>query len=187
MQNLEHAIEALQVLAQPKRVRVGSLEGMASVACETCQRLLELESIMELHIDIFDLNELEGQFLSGELDLMFSSRVPGRKKYLHLKELGYQRIQKVDGEKGFQVLSRYEFSKKSTSSGYKRASKLSAPRSVVSNSLLVRKIWLEAYGGSGMIPGKVTSRPSSQTGGVALMIATDSFNAELWSLITKGL
>jgi LysR family transcriptional regulator, transcriptional activator for aaeXAB operon len=71
-------------------VRVGTLEGLSFIALHMVKGLLENDKVKVVELDVFDQNELEQKFLNGDLDLILSSRTPGKQKFKHLLELGHQ-------------------------------------------------------------------------------------------------
>jgi hypothetical protein len=46
--------------------------------------------VFVLQVIIVIVTCLEEKFISGDLDLIFSSKSPGRQKYTHIADVGYQ-------------------------------------------------------------------------------------------------
>lgn len=139
----------LQGLSQNNAVaeiHIGTLEGLANFAIETSQVCFEEVGIRKISLDIYDLNELDSNFLAGNLDMIFTSKIPGRQKFRYLLEIGSQALDKISSNKKFGVYSTFEFgrSQKKELEGFEHL--------FVSNSLAVRKAWLENVGGVGYVP-----------------------------------
>lgn len=159
--------------------RIGTLEGLIPFALGFCQALLARPRVAIVELDVLDQSYLEENFTKNNIDVMFSMREPGRKKFRYLKVLGYQSIDPKEHGPGARVLSSFEY-----------ASTLSKARAegktFVSNSLAVRRAWLERYGGKGTLPSGVTSKRSGgKTDVPVLMIAHDSLPPSLWAEIAK--
>lgn len=127
-------------------IHIGTLEGLTEFALKTCQICFEQIGIKKITLDIFDLNELNSNFLAGNLDMIFTSKIPGRQKFRHLIEIGSQVLEKIQTNKKFGVLSSFEYSRSN------KGELESYEHIFVSNSLAVRKSWLESVGGIGWIP-----------------------------------
>ena len=161
-------------------LHIGTLEGMASFALKMAQVCFEKVAVKKVAIDIFDLSELESHFLSGNLDLIFSSKTPGRQKYKHLMEIGYQRLDKVQTNVNTGVFSTFEFNK--TPEKERQAFK----HILVSNSLLIRKDWLENFGGTGFMPSEAKKGKVKDQEPV-LLIGSELLSPQLWSEIETSL
>lgn len=166
--------------AEPKTIKIGSLEGLANVANAFVQKILKFPSIEVVHLDIYDVIELEKEFLEGSLDMILTQREPGRKKYKFSKLLGYQLLKLEGKSSGYQILSEYQLFSK-------RKGKDDHTKKLVSNSLMVRKIWIEKGLGRGKNPSEVyKSIPKSigdETPEEVILIANDSFSENLWSIL----
>ncbi|HEY8269350.1 MAG TPA: LysR family transcriptional regulator [Pseudobdellovibrionaceae bacterium] len=139
----------LQGLSQNNAVaeiHIGTLEGMSNFAMETSKICFEELGIHKISLNIYDLNELDSNFLSGNLDLIFTFKTPGRQKFRHLLEIGSQVLDKVNTNKKFGVYSTFEF-------GRAQKKELESFEFLfISNSLAVRKSWLDNVGGVGYVP-----------------------------------
>lgn len=172
----------LQGLSQNNAVaeiHIGTLEGMAEFAIKTCKDCFEQVGIKKITLDIFDLNELDSNFLAGNLDMIFTSKIPGRQKFRHLVEIGSQVLEKVQTNKKFGVFSTFE---------YGRAQKKeleSFDHLLISNSLAVRKDWLGAIGGVGYIPSEARKVKSKENEPV-LLIGSELINPLLWEQIESA-
>ena len=95
--NLKNSIDRVLTDAFPKEVKVGALEGLISVSSTACHSVLDNSLLEVLSLDIFDLAELQGRYSKGELDVIFTSRLPGAKKPKRMLLLGYQTLDKQTG------------------------------------------------------------------------------------------
>ena len=171
---LEASLGQLQQDNLPKVIRIASLEGLAVEACQLTHRLFEQSSIKECYLDVFDQDEMEAKFISGDIDLMFSSRIPGMKKSLPHKLIGYQKLKKTSTNSEFKLFSPFEYS-----SSKKPKKENSA--TLVSNSLFIRSHWLETFGGHGQVPGPILKK--GITGSLSvLLIAQDYIHPEIWKV-----
>jgi hypothetical protein len=168
---------------EPKLVHIGSLEGIMPVALQFGRQLLEKTGVQTLDFDVFDLNVLEELFFKGELDVIFTIREPGRKKYKFQRPLGFQSLEKVHNKSGkYRVMSSFEYgsmvshgaARKTAADGVNTESK-----TVISNSLVVRRNWLEQFGGEGTLPSSVRSAGEIEV----FLFAQDHFSAELWKTL----
>ena len=158
-------------------LRVGSLEGMADFALRLVQLFFDKIKVKKVFIDIYDLSELESHFLSGDLDLIFSFKSPGRQKYKHFLEIGYQRLDKVDSNPHIGVYSTFEFNKLND----KEKSLFS--HVLVSNSLMLRKEWLNRVGGTGLLPSEA-KRGKLKDQEPVYLIGSELLNPGVWKEIT---
>jgi hypothetical protein len=120
---------------------------------------------------------LPTQFSSNKVDLIFTSRIPGKIKPKLILELGQQDFETFTSPSPYQVFSPYEFHQK------KRKS-MKDEKIFISNSLTARRLWIESYGGMGKLPGKVkdTSRKSAHD---VLLIGSDLLNPQIWDQTEK--
>jgi hypothetical protein len=154
-------------------LRVGALEGLATLAMYYVRALFDELDIKEVHLDIFEISELESRFEAGELDLIFSFKVPGRQKYRNVLEVGYQSIKPISTDGPFLVYSPYEFSQ------YKIKGKKTNKKVFLSNSLFLRKQWLQKFKGSGYSPSKILLKPSEGKFPLYL-VGSDLLSPQIW-------
>jgi hypothetical protein len=170
---LESDILKLVKSAEPASLKAATLEGLAGLASTYCRKLFDLESVRVVELDVHDLNRLEELFLGGELDLIFSSHLPGRKKFKNCREVGFQALQREGKESDMRVLSTFEYGTRHADENAKL---------LVSNSLEIRRAWIRKFGGHGAIPTEV--RKKAEKGDHSVwMIGTDSLSAGLWSAL----
>jgi LysR family transcriptional regulator, transcriptional activator for aaeXAB operon len=169
-----------------KHLRIGALEGLSAHAAQCASHILSKTSVSLLELHVYDLSELEEKFMKRDVDIVFTSRVPGRKKYQFEKSLGYQTIDiqtggPVAGEH-YRIFSSYQYSPQ-----VKQEVELDSEAKVfVSNSLFVRQSWLENYGGRAIVPSKVSlEKRHKKTEESVLMIAHDHFAKSFWEQISS--
>ena len=107
--NLQNSIENLLQHAFPKEVKVGTLEGLIGVSSTICEKLLNKTELEIVSLDVYDLSELQNLFSKGELDIIFTSHLPGAKKVARLINLGFQTLDAVDHSSDLSVMSSYDF------------------------------------------------------------------------------
>lgn len=134
-------------------LRMGTLEGLSKLAMNYVHIIFEKLELKEIHLDIFEINDLEAHFESGDLDLIFSFKIPGKQKLRNTLEVGFQTILPIHSDGPYLVCSPYEFSE------YKLKGKKTNKKVFLSNSLYLRKQWLDKYKGSGFFPSKIHSKP----------------------------
>lgn len=161
-------------------LHIGTLEGMSDFALKTTRLCFKEVGVKKITLDIFDLNELEANFLSGNLDLIFTSKQPGRQKFKYLTELGFQRLEKIDSSRDFAVLSTFEY-------GRHNKKELEAfPHVFVSNSLSIRRSWFDKNGGTGHMPTEA-KRGRAKDAEPVMLIGSELLNPVLWKNITEVL
>ena len=176
--------ELAQVLegGTTESLRIGTLEGCIPYTNRMLARLLDSLPLKRLEIDVEDVGGLEEQFLKGGLDVILSLRSPGRKKYRHELELGTQLLEQVRrrplGGREVQLLSSFEAA---TRSGPGREGALQ----VVSNSLAVKRHWLEELGGESFIPGELQKRklPPSEPHVTIWMVGSELLPQSVWGAL----
>ncbi len=166
-----------QIVAE---LKIGTLEGLSSFAMNTCHYCFENVGVSKIFIEIYDLNELEAHFLSGNLDLIFTSKSPGRQKFKYFLELGFQVLERIQTNKKFAVLSSFEHGRsvKKEMDEFKHV--------LVSNSLALRKDWFQSIGGTGYLPTEAKKGKSKEHEPVYL-IGSEILNPVLWSQISSGI
>ena len=161
-------------------LHIGTLEGLSELALKTCKICFEDIGVRKISLDIYDLNELEANFLSGNLDIIFSSKVPGRQKFRHLEEMGFQQLERVQSNKKFGLFSTFEAGR------IKGKEPLDFEHILVSNSLAIRKEWLKTFGGSGLLPTEARKGKSKDHEPI-LMIGSEVLNPLLWNQMVEVL
>lgn len=159
-------------------LRIGTLEGLSTLAMYFVHSLFDALDIKEIHLDVFEISELEAHFEAGELDLIFSFKIPGRQRYRNVIEVGYQSITNINTDSSYLVCSPYEFSQ------YKLKSKKINKKVFLSNSLYLRKQWLEKFKGIGFIPSKILSKPTEGKFPLYL-IGSDILSPQIWQQVVS--
>lgn len=170
----------IMTIAQDRELtelRIGTLEGVASIALQFAQSGLQELKMKKVFLDILDFQDLESLFLNGSLDLIFTVRPPSKQKFAHLIEVGYQQEEYLSSDKDVYVCSPSELvSNKKLENEY--------PHMFVSNSLSLRQKWLNDFGGSGSLP---TDTRRGRGKGIfsVYLIGSDLISPKLWSQITE--
>lgn len=175
---LEHSLRALQSNQRVRQVHIGTLEGLADTAISYSKKLFDQASLELVFIDVFDRNELESKFLSGDLDVILNTRVPSQAKPRYLHICGYQSLDVIEKSKAFTLYSTFEFNLRT------KPKRLASEKSVVSNSLYVRKEWLKKYGGSGTIPSELVDQARDGYGEV-MLIGGDWLDPHIWQTLSE--
>jgi DNA-binding transcriptional LysR family regulator len=180
LRSFERELEAIVQSTQTRQVQVGSLEGLVGIALPLVHFLLEKAGVHIVELDVYDLDRLEELFARSELDLILSSREPGRRKYSRVMELGYQSLDRVVTSPRFQVMSTYEY-------GGRRQKLKEAEKVLISNSLSIRRDWLHRYGGQGTLPSEPKKQKSSRLDTEPiLLIGAETVSPVLWEKILKS-
>jgi len=143
--SLEHSLQEISTKQKPKTIKMATLEGLSNHASFVAHGLLKDYGLNQVTLDVYDQNDMEARFISGDLDLILSSRVPADKKTLPSKTIGHQKLEKFKSSGRYVVLSPFE----------NIQVKRKVEKSLISNSLALRKYWLSEYGGEGVIPGPI--------------------------------
>lgn len=170
---LEADIASLSKNQEIAELRIGALEGLAEIAMQSVHACFNDIGLKKATLDIDDITELEANFLSGELDLLFTSKPPGRQKFKHVAELGTQVMEVHRSSTEFGIFSTFEFKKAD------RKDLEPFDHILVSNSLAVKKDWLRLFGGTLTIPSE-PRRTRGQQGVNVLMIGSDLLSPSMW-------
>lgn len=161
-------------------VRIGTLEGLAPTAIKLAKMCFDSIGVEKIFLDIYDLSELDANFLNGNLDLILSSKRPGRQKFHHSLELGFQLLEKIQTNKDYAVLSTFEYGQSD------RKNKIKFAHTLISNSLAIRKDWFQNPGGSGFLPSEARSGKSKDAEPVWLL-GSELLNPQLWKKMSEEL
>lgn len=164
------------------RLTIGTLEGLQSLAGHICKQLFESTKVQTIEIDVYDLSALEERFERDELDFVLTCREPGRQKAKNLLTLGYQTFEKHGtATSEIQVFSNFEFSTRAEKPKIKRP-----VRTLVSNSLAMRELWIKEFGGSGFFPSEVRKKKTNEPSEVPVyLIGSELLNPTVWGKIQK--
>ncbi len=158
-------------------LRVGTLEGLAGIAISFSHQFFEKLNMRKVDLDVLDYKDLDSLFLSGQLDLIFTARLPSSQKFKYCQEVGYQQHEVVSQDQNFMVMSPYEWAQAEPRDieAYKRI--------LVSNSLMIRSKWLKDQGGTGTIP--VDAKRGKGKGYYSVyMVAADLMSPKVWEKIS---
>lgn len=179
--SLEHDLEAFLNESLSKELRLGCLEGLADAALKISADLLEQSHLERVILNLYDLNQLEAKFLSSELDLILSSRSPSKKKLKHEKTIGYQSLRFIENsDQDIHVLSTYEDNTKKERGPIRK--------SLISNSLMIRRTFAQNFGGRVLLPSPIHKEKSSLPEGKnspVLLMAQDFLPETIWGQILK--
>jgi LysR family transcriptional regulator, transcriptional activator for aaeXAB operon len=174
------SIRTLQAKHHARQVNIATLEGLSEQAIRAGKVLFDDGNVEMIRLDVFDRSELEAKFLSGDVDLIFNTRVPGQSKPRYVNVLGYQMLENIEGNTPYELLSAWEFSNRR-----RHMRNFKSKCTLVSNSLHLRKEWLTRFGGRGTMPSGLMTKPKRGCDEV-LMMAGDWFEARLWKLLVRG-
>lgn len=180
IKRLETELHTLSQNELVGEIHIGTLEGMADFAINACKHCFDHIGVPKIFIEIYDLNELEAHFLSGNLDLIFTSKTPGRQKFKYLYELGFQVLEKVQTNKNYALLSSFEYGRagKKDFDDFKHV--------LVTNSLSIRRDWFNSYGGTGYMPTEA-KRGKSKEHEPVYMIGSEILNPSLWQQVITAI
>jgi hypothetical protein len=173
---LELSLRGMQGAARPKALHMGTLEGLADLAMQFAETGFQTAGLELVELDIYDRGELEAKFLAGELDVILNTRIPNRTKPRFLVNCGYQWLETTESPSRYRLFSSFEYSRLK-----KRPMNV---RTLVSNSLFVRKSWQQKYGGSGAFPSSVQAKGKRGMDEV-LLLGGEWLDANLWKALTS--
>jgi LysR family transcriptional regulator, transcriptional activator for aaeXAB operon len=174
---LERAMQEVLTEALPTELKAACLEGLAPLAVSQMGKLVNDPHWRRIQLDVLDQNELEERFLAGEVDVIWSSRIPGKGKPRHCIELGYQILDERDSGRAIDILSGYE--------NARQKRKKSDRQTLISNSLRVRELWFEKVGGKGRFPSPVLKeRARSQR--EVLLLGSELLPEKVWDEFTRA-
>jgi hypothetical protein len=174
-QQLRNDIQMLVTDNKPTHVRMATLEGLIPVAADIASKIFKIDGVQIVELSAFDLSVLEEKFLKGDYDLILTSRMPGQKKFNLCKKLGYQSLDIVGNVNPMKVMSAFEFT-----SEYLSRRKHLPEKICVSNSLEVRKYWIQHFGGQGTVPSQLSTKRPSKNEHAVLLVGQDQFSSEIW-------
>lgn len=162
----------------PKELSFGTLEGLSTIALHLAKSVLAESRSVLVELDVFDQTDLEEKFINGDLDVILTSRNPGKQKLKHIHELGHQSFDNFDIGTEFDVMSPFEF-------GQKKRKVESGKKVFISNSLSLRRQWFNKFGGQGDLPGKVQRQKTSQSLPV-LIVGGELLNEGIWQILVEN-
>lgn len=176
---LNQFLQQIQTQDQVTHLSIGTLEGLVPIASTICKQLFDQPKMQMIDFHVYDLGELEEKFEKNELDLIFTCREPGKHKYSNTKIFGYQTLKNVGSNSGLKVMSQFEFASQTS-----RKTTGKNTRILISNSLSIRKLWIEKYSAQGLCPSEIIERkPTTEEALPVIMIGTELLSPTLWKQI----
>jgi DNA-binding transcriptional LysR family regulator len=177
---LTQDLQQLKADGNLTQISIGILEGLTPLASEFCYRLFGQTHMQMIELNVFDLSELEERFEREEVDLILTCREPGKHKYRYIKNLGFQALSRTGSGGGAQVFSQFEYANFMQKSLTKSTKKAKGAPILVSNSLAIRKQWIEERQGSGFVPSEVRNKKNAETDLPVILIGSDMLNPAIW-------
>lgn len=173
-QRLQNQFQLLKNQQHVHELSMVCLEGLIEHGARLLNKVSKQLSIPTIRLDVFDLDELEERYLREEYDLLLSIRIPNRTKPKYQYTLGFQNPEvRSTKNQATSVLSLFE-------AHQKQSNKKKTNKKVISNSLLVRKVWVEKYGGSGVFP----SEELKPRGEIEVsLLAQPSLPEHIWKIL----
>lgn len=161
-------------------LKIATLEGMMDFTLAVAEQLLREIEPHVLHIDPFEVGDLEENMERQHFDLVFTCREPGKKHFHHSRRIGYQYFYRMEREKTAEelptfVMSPYEF--------YQKQNEIGDGRIVISNSLATRMQWVERYGGQCDVPSQVLRRKTSAAPVPVILLGAEDLPEAMWKRI----
>jgi LysR family transcriptional regulator, transcriptional activator for aaeXAB operon len=175
---LERAMQEVLTEALPTEIKGACLEGLAPLAVQHLGRLAAGGHWRRIQLDVLDQTELEERFLAGEVDVVWSSRTPGKGKPRHAIELGFQILEERDSGRALDILSGYE--------NVRLKKKKTDRQRLISNSLRVRELWLEKIGGRGFFPSPVLKERARGKQREVLLLGSELLPEKVWQEFTRA-
>jgi hypothetical protein len=189
IRNFEINLQTLRKTEAPTSLRLGLLEGMIPSVADLLQKINKEYNIRLIEVHDFDLTEHENKFYNGEVDILFTSQEPGRRKFNNQLVLGYQSLDLHNKGSTLKVMSPFEFStqhqqerkfKTITKDASLPSQRLPNKRSpqpkpqkiLISNSLEWRKLWIQKTKAEGHLPSPIQKR-TLQTAVPVIAIGAD--------------
>jgi DNA-binding transcriptional LysR family regulator len=175
---LQDEILSITKRSEATELHIGTLEGLSDLANQFAQQCFESFDIRTVYLDVLDFRELDSEFLSGNLDLIFTVRPPSQQKYHHQLEVGYQQMEKISTNPEVLIFSPFEYV------GADKKTIAQDKRVLITNSLAMRRHWLHEIGGTGILP--IDAKKGRGKGYYSVfLIASDLLSPKLWAKITE--
>lgn len=178
MSRLEAEVLSVTTDRDLTELRVGTLEGLSGIALSYVSQFFEKLKIKQIDLDVLEYKDLDTYFLNGQLDLIFTVRLPSKQKFKYSLEVGYQQMEKVQTNTDLLVVSPFELMQTNQNDP------ADFENVFVSNSLALRSRWLKEYGGTGTLP--VDAKRGKGKGFYSVyMIGNDLLSLKLWEQICE--
>lgn len=173
---IEQSIRLLQGSGHATVIHMGTLEGLVETAIHCVKDIFDKTQVAQVFLDVYDINEMDAKFLAGDLELILTSHLPSKSKPKYYKLYGYQSLDWTKSNSRFKVQSSYEFGRA------KRKPKEAPAKTLVSNSLLTRRLWLQEIGGIGLIPSALQTKGAKGMEEV-LLLGIDALDPKVWAAL----
>jgi DNA-binding transcriptional LysR family regulator len=175
---LQTEILSLASAREQTELHIGTLEGLSNLAIQFAKQCFEQLGMKTVFLDIYEFADLDSHFISGNLDMIFTVKTPGKQKHQRALEVGYQQMERVTSQKEIAVLSPFEHS------GEDKKNLDFFKHVLISNSLAVRSRWLHEFGGTGTLP--IDAKKGKGKGYYSVfLVGSDLLSPSLWSRIEK--
>ena len=183
----QNEVNLLADESMPDHIAIGVLEGLSQIGMDLCHYCFEKHDFKTVELQIYDQDELEENFFKGELQMILSSRTIGKKKFKYVKHLGYQSLKIMKSSDPLKIMSPFEFhTNLHTEKDEKPRKQKKEYKVFVSNSLAVRRQWLETYGGTGFVPSQLYKQKKSEEHELEVMlIGDDQLSPKLWEVASQ--
>ena len=173
---LESEVLAIVQEREQSELHIGTLEGLSSMALQFAKACFTELRMKKIFLDILDFKDLDSQFLSGSLDLIFTVKPPNKQKFNHQIEVGSQQMEKISSDADIFVCSPFELT-------VDKKLETEFNHLFVSNSLSLRREWLKDFGGTGTLP--TDTRKGRGKGYYSVyLFGSDLISPRLWSQIS---
>lgn len=178
----EERLASMHAEVKVNKIKIGTLEGLIPYAMELVHFLIDKKDLKMVEFNVYDKDKLEEKFLKSELDLIFTTWDTRKRKHKYEIMLGYQTLQQIKKNEKYLVKSTFEYSLTTS----KKRGKDDAPI-IVSNSLEIRKLWLNKFGGTGTLPSSLSKKPITRDENLLeiSLIGHETFSKELWEEVNK--
>lgn len=173
----EEHLKSLTHSEEYEEIKIGTLEGLIPFSIQLAELLFKKTSLKIIKLHVYDRDFLDESFLKGNLDLILTFNPQLKRKSNYEIILGYQTLENIKNDGAYLVKSSFEF----TSSHLKKTN-YKLKKTLVSNSLEIRKSWIQKYGGEGILPSSVSLKAYKGASPVVL-IGHESISVKLWHTI----
>ena len=186
VQRFQSDLTQIKDSSWPRVIRIGLLEGLIPSFIKVLNHTFTHTDIKTAQIYVYDTSKLEERFLENDLDLIYSFRVPNKKKFKHVKNIAYQLLEHHSSEKATSyTLSEFEYTSQQYKQDYPNMDR-NIPL-IISNSLSFRKEWHRVYSATAILPSEPYKIPKKTENELKLyVIAHDLLPQKLWDIILEG-
>lgn len=175
---LESELLALAQEREITELHIGTLEGLSAIARDFAERAFDKMKMKKIFLDVLEFESLDSQFLGGSLDLIFTVRAPSKQKFQRVIEVGYQQHEKHSTDSSTLVVSPTEIQ------GLDKKDMDPYQHVLISNSLAMRRHWLNDIGGTGSLPTSATKGKGKGYYSIFLF-GSDLLSPPVWKKISS--